>query len=146
MLALSEDKREPPRVTQLFFIFHLAKYKLSTWHFWFLLFAGYRKCMKHPVSSLLSPKNLVATRVGCLPVVLPLLLWLWQHSENQGSCWTDSMGLHWSRELLLLSYSWMWLSTSWMLLYKINTAEGDWKGSYLVAISSCKNTQQELIT
>lgn len=85
MLALSEDKREPPRVTQLFLIFYLTKFKVTTWHFWFLLSAGYRTGMKHPMPAFAPPKNLVATSVGCLPIVLPHLLWLWYHSANRGT-------------------------------------------------------------
>lgn len=88
------------------------------------------------VSPFMSPKNLVATSGGYLPMVLPLLLWLWYHSGNQGCCWTDPMSLHWSRELLLLLYFWRWLFTSCMLLYKISIAGDDWRGSCLVAISS----------
>lgn len=84
MLTHSEDKREPSRVTQLFLIFYLTKFKLSTWHFWFLPSAGYRVCTKHPVSPSVSPENLAATSWGCLPIVLPLLLWLWHHRESRG--------------------------------------------------------------
>lgn len=147
VLACSEDKREPPRVTQLFLTFYLTKFKLSTWHFWFLPSAGYRTSTKHPVPLFASPKNPVATSGGCLPLVVPPLLWLWYHSENQGCCWTDPMSLHWNRELLLLLYFWRWLFASCMLLYKIITVEDDWRENYLVAISSGKkSTQQEWIT